>query len=98
MVDISYNKLVLDRQRDLDRLSQSKIMEDRSRAKWRHKEQDVAGVDLVKSAVHQMKTEAQMKDSHRLARVAHLNVKGKRKHHYSTDDLSRSNYQGQYEM
>ena len=96
-MDIGDNKLVLDRQRTLDRLSQSAIIADRSRAHWRNREQDVAGLNLMKTALHKMKTEAEMRDTHRMARVKQLNLRGKTQLKYSADDLMRTNYHGTYD-
>ena len=90
------NLLVLERQRTLDRLSQSAIIADRAKAHWRNKEQDQAGLNLMKTALHKMKTEAEMRDTHRMARVKQLNVRGKTQLKYSADDLMRTNYQGHY--
>ena len=97
-MDIGSHEQILKNQQNLDRLSQAKIHRDKARARFRHKEEDISGLNIVKQAYKYAKTEAQMRDNFRLARVRQLNVRGKERMKYSSDDLSRSNYQGNYEV
>lgn len=97
-MDIGAHEQILKNQQNLDRLSQVKISRDKARARFRHKEEDISGLNIVKDAYNYARTEAQMRDNHRLARVRQLNVRGKEKMKYTSDDLSRSNYQGHYEV
>lgn len=97
-MDIGYHEQILKNQQNLDRLSQQKIHRDMARSRFRHKEEDVAGLNIVKHSYHSAKAEAQMRDDHRLGRVRLMNVRGRERMKYSSDDLSRSNYQGMYEQ
>lgn len=96
-MDISDHVIIQDRQRELDRLSQVEIMRDRSRAKWRHEEADVTGLNLVSEAVRKQKSEAMHSDQHRMARIKQLSHSGKQRLRYSADAIHRSNYMGMME-
>lgn len=97
-MEMGYNQLLLDQQRTLARLSQVQVLKNESRAKFRHREEDISGLNIVKDAYQNARQVAQMKDNLRMGRTKQLSVRGKQKVHYSSDDLMRTNYQAHYEI
>jgi hypothetical protein len=98
MADIGDHDMLLDQQRDLQRMANMEIYRNMAESRWRNKQQDHAGENLYRTAALEYNKSEQMRDDHRRALIKDISVAGKLKNSYNSDDLMRTNYQGNYEQ